>query len=92
MDIENFLLIGFAPGGTTFSIGMMVGASDLLPLTQGIKLIKAISLGLPIDSVWLPIMVMLTFLLICGGVSITGNVLSAAFYCPFLQSATLCKT
>ena len=55
---------------STFSIGMMVGASDLLPLTQGIKLLKAISLGLPLESVWLPIIVMLTFLLICGGVSI----------------------
>ena len=48
----------------------MQKASDFLPLTQGIKLLKAISLGLPIESVWLPIMVMLTFLLICGGVSI----------------------
>ena len=48
----------------------MQKASDFLPLTQGIKLLKAISLGLPIESVWLPIIVMLTFLLICGGVSI----------------------
>ena len=48
----------------------MQKASDFLPLTQGIKLLKAISLGLPLESVWLPIIVMLTFLLICGGVSI----------------------
>ena len=27
--------------------------ADILPLTQGIKLLKATSLGLPLESVWL---------------------------------------
>lgn len=29
--------------------------SDILPLTQGIKLLKGISLNMPIDNVMLPI-------------------------------------
>lgn len=48
----------------------MQKAADFLPLTQGIKLLKATSLGLPVESVWLPILVMLGFLLICSGISI----------------------
>lgn len=43
---------------------------DFLPLTQGIKLLKATSLGLPIESVWIPIVIMLSCLVICGGIAI----------------------
>lgn len=32
--------------------------ADILPLTQGIKLLKAASLGLPIEVAWLPLVVM----------------------------------
>lgn len=45
-------------------------ASDLLPLTQGIKLIKAASLGLPVDHVFLPVLLLLVLSIICTGISI----------------------
>ncbi len=44
--------------------------ADILPLTQGIKLLKASSLGLPMGSVWIPIAVMAAFMVICGGIAI----------------------
>lgn len=44
--------------------------ADILPLTQGIKLLKAVSLGLPIDSVLASVFVMITLAVICIGVSI----------------------
>ena len=44
--------------------------ADLLPLTQGIKLIKAFTLGLPINDVVLPIILMILISIICIGISI----------------------
>lgn len=44
--------------------------ADVLPLTQGIKLLKATSLGLPIEGVQLPLIVMATIAIICGGIAI----------------------
>lgn len=44
--------------------------ADFLPLSQGIRLLKAASLGLPITSAWFPILIMLTLIIICGGLSI----------------------
>ena len=44
--------------------------ADVLPLTQGIKLLKAASLGLPMDSVFLPILIMVALAVICIGISI----------------------
>ncbi len=44
--------------------------ADLLPLTQGIKLLKAASLGLPIDSVFIPVIVMIVIAVICITVSL----------------------
>lgn len=44
--------------------------ADILPLTQGIKLIKAASLGLPVDSVLLPIIMMIVLAVVCITVSI----------------------
>ncbi|PAQ14721.1 ABC transporter [Bacillaceae bacterium SAOS 7] len=44
--------------------------ADILPLTQGIKLIKAASLGIEIDSVLLPIIIMGIVSVICIGLSI----------------------
>jgi ABC-2 type transport system permease protein len=45
-------------------------AADLLPLTQGIKLLKAASLGLPMDGVFVPVMVMIAIAVICIGISL----------------------
>ncbi|KJS85880.1 MAG: multidrug ABC transporter permease [Desulfosporosinus sp. BICA1-9] len=50
--------------------GALQKAADILPLTQGIKLLKAASLGLPIDSVLLPVIVMIALVVTCIGVSI----------------------
>ncbi len=43
---------------------------NILPLTQGIKLLKAASLGLPIDGVFLPVIVMLVVAVICITISL----------------------
>ncbi len=45
-------------------------ASDILPLTQGIKLLKSASLNLSIDNAMLPILVISVLAVICIGVSI----------------------
>jgi len=44
--------------------------ADIMPLTQGIKLLKAISLGLPIDRVLVPIIIMIALAVGCIAVSI----------------------
>ena len=44
--------------------------ADFMPLTQGIKLLQATSLGLPMDSVLTPIIVMATIAVTCVTVSI----------------------
>ena len=44
--------------------------ADLLPLTQGIKLLKAASLGLPAENVMASLAVMEVITVVCGGVSI----------------------
>ncbi|MBP1925115.1 ABC-2 type transport system permease protein [Sedimentibacter acidaminivorans] len=44
--------------------------ADILPLTQGIKLLKAASLGLSIDGVIFPIIVMISLAVICIIISI----------------------
>lgn len=44
--------------------------ADILPLTQGIKLLKAASLGLPIDSVLAPIIIMAVLAIACITVSL----------------------
>lgn len=44
--------------------------ADILPLTQGIKLLKAASLGLPVDSAVLPITIIVVLAAICISVSI----------------------
>lgn len=45
-------------------------AADILPLTQGIKLLKAASLGLPIDSVFIPVIMMIVIAVICTTISL----------------------
>lgn len=44
--------------------------ADVLPLTQGIKLLKAASLGLPTESVFVPAIVMIALAVICTSISI----------------------
>ena len=44
--------------------------ANIFPLTQGIKLLKAASLGLPVDGVLLPIVVMIALAVVCIAVSI----------------------
>lgn len=44
--------------------------ADILPLTQGIKLLKATFLGLPMDSVFIPVIVMTAIAVICTIVSL----------------------
>jgi ABC-2 type transport system permease protein len=44
--------------------------ADVMPLTQGIKLLKATSIGLPIDNVLVPVVVMTLIALVCTGISL----------------------
>lgn len=44
--------------------------ANILPLTQGIKLLKAASLGLPIDRVFIPAVVMIVIAVLCTTVSL----------------------
>lgn len=44
--------------------------ADILPLTQGIKLLKASSLGFPINSVFIPVIVMIVIAVICITISL----------------------
>ncbi|WFR59927.1 ABC transporter permease [Anaerocolumna sp. AGMB13025] len=45
-------------------------AADFMPLTQGIKLLKAASLGEPIEIVFLPVLVMVIIAVLCVTVSL----------------------
>lgn len=44
--------------------------ADVMPLTQGIKLLKATSLGLPVEGVLFPLAVMGIIAVVCGGIAI----------------------
>lgn len=44
--------------------------ADVLPLTQGIKILKAASLGQPVSDMTLPLLVMAGIALVCIGISI----------------------
>jgi len=44
--------------------------ADILPLTQGIKLLKAASLGLPIANVLIPVIVMIVIAVTCISISL----------------------
>ena len=46
-------------------------AADILPLTQGIKLLKGASLGLPVDRVLVPGVIMLVIAFVCITTSLT---------------------
>lgn len=55
--------------GTTLPYEIMPGvlqrASDLLPLTHGIKLMKAASLGLPLEQMVFPVVLMIVMAIFC---------------------------
>jgi ABC-2 type transport system permease protein len=44
--------------------------SNILPMTQGIKLLKAASLGLPMDHVLIPIIAIIILAFVCIGISL----------------------
>jgi ABC-2 type transport system permease protein len=44
--------------------------ADFMPLTQGIKLLKATSLGLPVKEVVFPLVLMAAIGIVCGGIAI----------------------
>lgn len=48
----------------------MQRVSDILPLTQGIKLLKSATLGLPMDNVVFPIVIMLIIAAVCSFIAI----------------------
>lgn len=60
--------------GTTLPYEVMPNAmqrvADVMPLTQGIKILKATSLGLPISNVYVPLVIMMGLAVICVGISI----------------------
>ncbi len=49
---------------------VMQRVADFMPLTQGIKLLKGTSLGLPLDNILIPIVVMIAISIICIGIAI----------------------
>ena len=60
--------------GTTIPYEIMPAplraAADIMPLTQGIKLLKASSLGLPMENVWLSVIVMVVLAVLCIALSV----------------------
>lgn len=44
--------------------------ADFLPLTQGIKLLKAAALSQPVDAAWLPLVIMVVLAIMCGGIAV----------------------
>jgi ABC-2 type transport system permease protein len=60
--------------GATLPYEVMPGplqkAADIMPLTQGIKLLKAASLGLPTGGVLIPVIVMIALAVICISISV----------------------
>ena len=71
-SILYFPMLNFS--GATLPYEVMPSAlqkiTDILPLTQRIKLLKATLLGLPLESVWFPITIMAVVAVVCGGFAI----------------------
>ena len=44
--------------------------SNILPMTQGIKILKAASLGLPLDRVLIPVIAIIVLAFVCIGISL----------------------
>ena len=45
-------------------------AANVLPLTQGIKLMKAVSMGLKMDSIWKIVVLLVGITLVCSAISV----------------------
>ena len=60
--------------GATLSFEVMPGVmhklDSLFPLTQGIQLMKATSLGQLVEHIWIPVVVMMAVTVICTGVAV----------------------
>ena len=60
--------------GTTLPYEMMPTAVQrvavLLPLTQGVKLLKATSLGLPVDQAVVPVVIMVAWAAVCTAIAV----------------------
>ena len=60
--------------GTTLPYEMLPTAvqrvADLLPLTQGVKLLKATSLGLPVDQAIVPVVIMAVWAVVCTVIAV----------------------
>lgn len=67
-----FPMLIFSGATLPFEImpGVMQKIVSLFPLTQGIRLMKAASLGLPVDNLYLPVLSMGAAALICGGIAV----------------------
>lgn len=50
--------------------GVLQKIAEIMPLTQGIKILKAATLGLPADSILIPVIVMIALSAVCIGVSL----------------------
>ena len=48
----------------------MQRGADLLPLTQGVKLLKATSLGLPVDQAVVPVAIMAVWAAVCTVIAV----------------------
>lgn len=49
---------------------LMQKVADVLPLTQGIKILKSTTLGLPLDNVFFPVLLMIAITILCSFVAI----------------------
>lgn len=49
---------------------VVVVVTHSIELTQGIKLLKAASLGLSIEVAWLPLIAMVALIIICEGIAV----------------------
>ncbi len=49
---------------------MMQKMIGVFPMTQGIQLMKATSLGLSVENIWLPVVIMVAVVILCVGVTI----------------------
>lgn len=50
--------------------GVLQKIAEIMPLTQGIKILKAATLGFPADSILIPVIVMIALSAVCIGVSL----------------------
>ncbi len=71
-SVLYFPMLIFSGGTLPYEVmpAAMQKAVDLLPLTQGNKILKAATLGLPLDNVLLPVIVMAAIAVVCSFIAI----------------------